>query len=107
MRPLKGQRFCFAHSPRTKVQRRAASSRGGRAERVPNAPAISTPANIADIRLRLTQGLADAGQHPNTLQRGMLIARLTMALIKVIEVSDIEGRFETIEERLAEMEKQR
>jgi hypothetical protein len=57
--------------------------------------------------LALTQAMSDARQHPNTLHRGMLVARLGLALIKVIEVSQIEDRLDAIERRLQATERER
>ncbi|MDP9178409.1 MAG: hypothetical protein M3O61_12075 [Gemmatimonadota bacterium] len=47
--------------------------------------------------LELTQAMADAKRHPNTFARGMLIARLALAILKSNEVGAIEDRLDAIE----------
>jgi hypothetical protein len=105
MAALKGQRHCFSHSAHTVHQRRAASRRGGQHNRVPNAARISSPATTAMVMVELSQALADAKRHPNSLQRGMLIARVGLALMKVRELSEVEDRLDAIERRLEATER--
>ena len=105
MAPLKGSRFCYIHAPETAGRRVVSRRRAGQRQRIPNAKRVTTPATIGDVALELTQALADARIHPNSLQRGMLIARLTLAVLKVIEVGQLEVRLDSIEERLEAMER--
>lgn len=107
MAALRGRTRCYNHSSQTAGKRALSRRRGGLRTRVPNAPSVSTPATTALVMLSLTQALADAKRHPNTAQRGMLIARLGLALVKVLEVSEIEERFEMIERRLEDADKER
>jgi hypothetical protein len=107
MAALRGSGLCFNHSPTTAKSRSIARYKGGRQTRVPNAPTVISPATTAIVMLELTQALADAKRHPNTLQRGMLTARLGLALVKVIEVSQIEDRLDAIERRLEATERER
>jgi hypothetical protein len=105
MPALLGQTLCFNHSPSAAKARSVSRKKGGRKTRIRNAPSIRTPASTSTVMLELTQALADAKLHPNSLHRGQLIVRLGLAVVKVLEVTEIELRLNAVEERLAEHER--
>lgn len=107
MAALTGQALCYTHSPTATLQRAASRRSGGKRTRVANAPAVTTSASVTDVCLLLTQALADARMHENSLQRATVIARLSLALMRAIEAGEIEDRLNLIEQRLAGMERER
>lgn len=100
MAPLKGSRWCYIHAPEAASARVVSRRNAGLRSRTPNAPRVTTPASIEDIGLALTQALADAAMHPNSLQRGMLVARLTLSILRVVEVGELEERLQVVEDQL-------
>lgn len=100
MAPMRGERFCFRHSPKTAKARKVASARGGRHGRIPKAHTPADVTSIDELQKHLGQVLADVMLHPNTLQRGATVARLLGEARQLIEVGDLERRLALIEARL-------
>lgn len=105
MRPLKGSRFCWAHAPHVRAQRRAASAKGGRAGRTAKATTPASVTAVADLQQHIGQALADVLLLPNRERRALAVARLVEVARKLIEVGELETRLELVEARLADMER--
>jgi hypothetical protein len=105
MAALKGKRRCFAHSPTTMHQRRAASSRGGRNNRTPKAQTSAPVSSTADLQRHVGQVLADVLLRENTERRALSVARLIEVARKLIEQEEVERRLEMVEQRLTAMER--
>src|SRR5689334_5182359 len=84
MAALKGQQHCFAHSPRTSRQRRAASGRGGRQNRTPKASAPASVRSIPELQQIVGQVMADVLLRENTERRALAVARLVEVGRKLI-----------------------
>ena len=104
MAPLKGERRCWAHSPRTARRRGLASSRGGRATRVGKAARPVPVASIPDLQRYVGQAIADVLLRENTERRANSIARLVEVARRLIEHGDLNDRLDLIERRLEAME---
>lgn len=101
MPPLAGSRFCWAHCPENREQRRQARALGGRRR-----PRIGRPAAVAgrtalrtveDILRLLERATADQLALPNSAQRNRTLATLAGAALRALEVGELEMRLRQLE----------
>ena len=89
MAPLVGGRFCFIHDPAL-ADKRAVTRRTGRRRAVPNASAALDVSSVMELQKVLGQVVGDTLNHPNSLQRSAVLARLVMTAAKLL--ADFETR---------------
>lgn len=101
---LKGNQFCFTHSPEVGAARAKARKRGGERRRVPHAgDASKIPARVRtidDVLAVLDYALAEAMPLENSIQRGRLIVAIAGAFVEAIKTGELEQRLAAIEAAL-------
>lgn len=105
MARLKGERFCFTHSPAAAKRRRVARRRGGRASRTPKATTPVPVGTITDLQKHIGMTLADVLLLNNTEKRALAVARLVESARRLIEVNELQRWLMQIEQRLDSMER--
>ena len=105
MRPLKGQGFCWNHSPSVAAKRARARKAGGRNSRTRVPPVLVT--TIRDLQDVIGSELAAVSKLAGTNRRANAVARLVTVAVRLIECGAHEERMEAIEERLKGMEARR
>lgn len=100
---MKGSKFCFTHNPETKEAKQIAVTRGGRSPKKNYNPL--TPVEITDNKsvvnlLIATVNEVRAGEID--LRVANCIGFLSGHLLRALEISELEGRVETIERVILE-----
>lgn len=100
---LKGDRYCFNHSPATRKAQAEARRRGGMANLTPHfADPATVPANVATLeeaRGILSYTLAEVIGMENTIARARILINLFDSFVKSIEIGEIEARLQALEQR--------
>lgn len=100
MRPLKGGRYCFNHSPAVARKRAAARKRGGRQTRIGPAKGVADVSSIPALQSHIGQALADTLLRPSSEKKAASIARLVECARRLIVEGELEQRLALIEARL-------
>ena len=104
MAAVKGDRYCFNHSPGKAQERARARKRGGEARHTPHAGELgSIPADIAtieDARQLLNYVMAELLVMDNGIQRARALIALFEAFTRSFEIGELEERIAALEERI-------
>lgn len=104
MAAIKGERYCFAHSPERARQRAEANSKGGRHARPEHAGDTALlPAQIKtlqDAEGILRYALAELVPLDNSINRVRALVAIYLAAVKGVELGEIEQRIAALEMRL-------
>lgn len=98
MRPLLGERFCWAHSPKVASKRTRARRRGGLRRRAGYSAAPVPVQTIGDLQAHLGQVLADVLLLPNSTKRANVVARMLAVGLQLLS-GDLEDRVSALESR--------
>ena len=95
--------YCFHHDPTKAAERKAARAKGGRARHGRRIDQGSTEPvrveSMADVIRLLERAVNDALALENSLQRARTLGYLAGAMIKALEVGDLEERVSALEAR--------
>jgi len=101
---IKGEKFCFIHSPTQGAARAKARKKGGERNRTPHAGNPETiPASVRtidDVLKVLDYALAESMPLENSIQRGRLIVAIASAFVEAIKTGELESRLAAIESAL-------
>ena len=108
--PMKGEDFCFWHSPSHSEEAEEARRLGGlrsRKERtVAGAYAFAGLESVPDIRRLLEVATIDTLALDNSVARNRTLAYLAQTAIKCLEVGELEGRVAMLEAAVRSREPQ-
>jgi hypothetical protein len=103
MAALRGQTFCFNHSPAAAAERAQARRTGGQRSHTPHAGELgSIPGNIQtiqDARQILSYTLAELLAMDNGIARARALIAIFDSFIRSIELSEIEARLQALEQQ--------
>jgi len=95
-----GSRFCFSHDPAKSEERRAAQSKGGKANRLktlgPDVPDLKVQ-DSQDIKKLLSQTIDQVRKGQIDPRVGYAIAYLSSLMLKASEKSELEARLAELE----------
>jgi len=97
-----GSEFCFWHDPARAADRARARSKGGKARHGRHlatddgADPVQVQ-DVSDILALLARALNDVLALENSIQRGRAVGYLCGQALKVLEVSELNGRLEALE----------
>ena len=101
MAALKGERYCFNHSPNVRREQAAARKRGGEARHTPHfADPSLLPAKVEkleDASRLLTYTLAEVAGMDNSIARARVLLALHESFIRSIEIGELEQRIAALE----------
>jgi len=91
---LKGDRFCFNHSPSTRAQQAAARKLGGRNRLTPHAgdpeQVHKSPRTISDVMTILDYALEETLELDNGVLRGRLLVAIVSEYTNALKVGALE-----------------
>jgi len=97
---LKGDRFCFTHSPATRAAQAAARKLGGFNRASPHAEDPSAvnkqPRTISDAMTILDYALIETLELDNGIQRGRLLVSIVAAYVDALKVGEIETQLKEL-----------
>ena|SRR5688572_11182323 len=100
---LKGDRFCFNHSPGTRRAQAEARKRGGMARLTPHyADSSTVPANVTTLEAArgiLAYTLVEVIGMDNTIARARVLIALFDSFIKSIEIGELEAGIQALDNR--------
>ena len=103
MAAVKGDRYCFNHSPSTRRAQAEARKRGGMAQKTPHfAEAAQLPQDVTTLeeaRKIITYTLAEVAGMDNSIARARVLLALFDSFVKSIEIGELESRIAALEAR--------
>lgn len=94
MPALKGQRYCFTHSPANRAAQAQARKRGGEGRHTPHAgdpsQVIAQPRTIEQAYTILDYALAETIAQDNGVQRNRLLVSIASAYVDARKVGELE-----------------
>ena len=99
---LRGDDYCFMHSPKMAEKRQKSRKLGGYRSR-PKHSSGKPPVNIRsidDVLELLDYALLEAVQLENSLGRGRLLVALCSEYLRALDVGDLETRLQAVEKEL-------
>lgn len=102
MQALRGDKYCFNHSPAAGVARAKSRKLGGMNRNTPHFADPSTlPAKVdtlTDAHALLTYVLAEVGGMDNTHNRARILLALFDSFVKSFEIGELEKRIAALEQ---------
>lgn len=103
---VEGSRYCQAHDPALKAQRKAWRSAGGlaRSKPAPEGHPVELM-TVADVLAGLSAVIGSAWKLSNSVGRARALTSAYLGALKVFEIEALQRRIEELAERLDEIEK--
>jgi hypothetical protein len=100
MKPLKGSRYCFNHSPERAAERAQARRAGGQHTRAAHAgdpeQIHKAPRDIPQVMTILDYSLAETLELDNSIQRGRLLVSIAAAYGDLIRTGELETQLKEL-----------